>query len=179
MGIPGSNAMAILLGAFVLHGITPGPQIVKMRPDLVYLIVYVLFIAHVISVIMAVGFSNLLERLTKTRAEIISPIIIVFCLLGSYIMREYWQDMMVTTVFGILGYYMRKHGYHPIPLILGIILGPIAEFGLFTALSISDNGLLIFITRIPSLIILICILLVVFWPYVAKFYERTKMKRTA
>jgi putative tricarboxylic transport membrane protein len=176
MGIPGSNAMAILLGAFVLHGITPGPQIVKMRPDLVYLIVYVLFIAHVISVFMAVGFSNFMEKLTKTRAEIISPIIIVFCLLGSYIMREYWQDMMVTTVFGVLGYYMRKHGYHPIPLVLGIILGPIAEFGLFEALSISDNGLLIFITRIPSLIILLCILLVLFWPYVEKFYVRTKMK---
>ncbi len=176
MGIPGSNAMAILLGAFVLHGITPGPQIVKLRSDLIYLIVYVLFIAHVASVFMAVGFSNLLEKLTKTRAEIISPIIIVFCLMGSYIMREYWQDMLVTTVFGIVGYYMRKHGYHPIPLVLGIILGPIAEFGLFEALSISDNGPLIFITRIPSLIILICILLVVFWPYVEKIYLRTKTK---
>jgi putative tricarboxylic transport membrane protein len=83
---------------------------------------------------------------------------------------------MVTTVFGILGYYMRKHGYHPIPLILGIILGPIAEFGLFEALSISDNGLLIFVTRIPSLIIFLCILLVVFWPYFEKLYKRTKMK---
>jgi putative tricarboxylic transport membrane protein len=179
MGIPGSNAMAILLGAFVLHGITPGPQIVKLRSDLIYLIVYVLFIAHVCSVFMAVGFSNLLEKLTRTRAEIISPIIIVFCLIGSYIMREYWQDMLVTTIFGVLGYYMRKHGYHPIPLVLGIILGPIAEFGLFEALSISDNGLLIFITRIPSLIILICILVVVFWPYVERIYMRTKTKLAA
>jgi putative tricarboxylic transport membrane protein len=176
MGIPGSNAMAILLGAFVLHGITPGPQIVKLRPDLIYLIVYVLFTAHVISVFMATGFSSFLEKLTKARAEIISPIIIVFCLLGSFIMREYWQDMLVTTVFGILGYYMRKHGYHPIPLVLGIILGPIAEFGFFEALSVSDNGPLIFITRIPSLLILICILVVVFWPVVEKLYLRAKMK---
>jgi putative tricarboxylic transport membrane protein len=176
MGIPGSNAMAILMGAFVLHGVTPGPQIVKLRPDLVYTIVYVLFIAHVISVFMAVSFSNVLEKLTRTRAEVIAPIIIVFCLVGSYIMREYWQDMLVTTVFGILGYYMKKHGYHPIPLVLGIILGPIAEFGLFTALSISDNGFLIFITRIPSLIILLCIVAVLFWPYFERLYVRTKMK---
>jgi len=176
MGIPGSNAMAILLGAFVLHGITPGPQIVKLRPDLIYLIVYVLFIAHVISVLMATTFSNLMEKLTRTRAELISPIIIVFCLIGSYIMREYWQDMLVTTLFGIIGYYMRRHGFHPIPLVLGIILGPIAEFGLFEALSISDNGPLIFITRIPSLIILLCILTVIFWPYVAKIFVRTKTK---
>jgi len=125
---------------------------------------------------MATTFSNLMEKLTRTRAELISPIIIVFCLIGSYIMREYWQDMLVTTLFGIIGYYMRRHGFHPIPLVLGIILGPIAEFGLFEALSISDNGPLIFITRIPSLIILLCILTVIFWPYVAKIFVRTKTK---
>ncbi len=179
MGIPGSNAMAILLGAFLLHGITPGPQIVKMHIDLVYIIIYVLFVAHVLSVFMAMGFSNFMERLTRTRAEIISPIIIVFCLLGSYIMRQYWQDMVVTTLFSILGYYMRKHGYHPIPLLLGIILGPIAEFGFYEALSISENGLLIFVTRIPSLIILLCILLVVFWSYVEKMYRRIGPSRGA
>jgi len=174
MGIPGSNAMAILLGAFLLHGITPGPQIVKLHLDLVYIIVYVLFIAHVIGVFVAMGLSNFMEKLTRTRAEIISPIIIAFCLLGSYIMREYWQDMMVTTLFSIIGYYMRKHGYHPVPLLLGIILGPIAEFGYYQALSISLNGPLIFITRIPSLIILLCTLLVVFWPYVEKLYVRMR-----
>jgi putative tricarboxylic transport membrane protein len=69
---------------------------------------------------------------------------------------------------------MRKHGYHPIPLVLGIILGPVAEFGLFEALSISDNGALIFITRIPSLIILLCILTVIFWPYLERLYLRSK-----
>jgi TctA family transporter len=174
LGIPGSNAMAILLGAFVLHGITPGPQIVKMRPDLIYTIVFVLFIAHVISVFMAVGFSSGLEKLTKTRSEIISPVIIVFCLIGSYIMREYWQDMLVTTLFGILGYYMRKHGYHPVPMVLGIILGPIAEFGLFEALSISDHGAWIFFMRIPSLIIFLCIITVIFWPFIERLYKKPK-----
>jgi putative tricarboxylic transport membrane protein len=174
LGIPGSNAMAILLGAFILHGITPGPQIVRLRPDLIYTIAYVLFIAHVISVLMAVFFSNAMVKLTKTRAEIISPIIVVLCFIGSYIMREYWQDMLVTTIFGILGYYMKKSGFHPVPLVLGIILGPIAEFGLFEALSISDNGILIFFTRIPSLIIFLCIVAVVFWPYIERIYKRPK-----
>ncbi len=178
MGIPGSGAMAILLGAFVLHGVTPGPQIVKLRPDLIYLIVYVLVTAHVISVIMATGFSRLMEKLTRARAEIISPIIIGLCFIGSYVMREYWQDMLVTTVCGIIGYYMRKHGYHPIPLILGIILGPIAELGFFEALSVSHNGALIFITRIPSLIILLCILLVLFWPLVEKVYAKREENPT-
>lgn len=174
LGIPGSNAMAILLGAFVLHGITPGPQIVKLHADLIYLIVFTLFIAHVLSVFMAVGFSNVLEKLTKTPGEIIAPIIIALCLTGSYVMREYWQDMVLTSFFGVLGYYMKKHGYHPIPLVLGLILGPIAEFGFFEALSISDNGLLIFVTRIPSLIIFLCILTVLFWPYVQRSYKRLR-----
>ena len=174
LGIPGSNAMAILLGAFVLHGITPGPQIVKLRADLIYLIIYTIFIAHVLSVFMAVGFSSGMEKLTKTRSEIIAPIIVVLCLIGSYVIREYWQDMMLTTIFGIIGYYMKKQGYHPVPLVLGLILGPIAEFGLFEALSISDNGILIFFTRIPSLIILLCILAVVFWPYIERLYKKPR-----
>jgi putative tricarboxylic transport membrane protein len=99
LGIPGSNAMAILMGALLLHGITPGPQIVTLRIDLIYLIIFTIFISHVISVFMAVGFSRALEKLTKTRAEIIAPIIIVFCLVGSYMIKETWEDMMVTTVF--------------------------------------------------------------------------------
>ena len=172
LGIPGSNAMAILLGAFVLHGITPGPQVVKMKTDLVYLIIFTVFIAHCISVFMAVSMSSMLEKLTKARAEIIAPVIIILCLIGSYVVREYWQDMMITVLFGIMSYYMKKHGYHPIPLVLGIVLGPIAEFGFFTALSLSDNGLWIFVTRIPSLVIFLCTLAVIFWPLIERMYKR-------
>jgi len=174
MGIPGSSAMAVLLTAFALHGISPGPQIIKLRIDLVYLIISVLFIAHVISVGMAVGFSHFMEKLTKLEAEIISPVIILLCLIGSYVTREYWQDMLVATVFGILGYYMKKHGYHPIPLVLGIILGPIAEKALFQTLSHSKNGIFVFFTRIPSLIIFLCIVAVVCWPYIEKLYKKPK-----
>jgi putative tricarboxylic transport membrane protein len=176
MGIPGSGAMAILLGAFVLHGISPGPQVVKFHRDLVYVIIFTIFIAHVVSVFLAVSLSSFLEKLTTTRAELISPIIIILCLVGSYIMREYWQDMVITTFFGIFGYYMRKYGYHPIPLALGLILGPIAEAGFFQAVSSSRNGALIFITRIPSLIIFLCTLTVIFWPLVEKLYKKKKWR---
>jgi putative tricarboxylic transport membrane protein len=135
---------------------------------------FTLFVAHCLSVVMAVGFSRGMEKLTKVQAEIISPLIIVLCLIGSYIGREYWQDMMVATIFGIFGYYLKKHGYHPIPLVLGIVLGPIAENGFFQALSFSRNGLLVFITRIPSLIIFLCVLAVIFWPYIEKLYKKPK-----
>ena len=174
MGIPGSGAMAILLGAFALHGITPGPQIIKFRVDLIYIIIYTLFISHCMSVAMAVSFFPIMEKLTKLRAELISPVIIVFCLIGSYMTREYLQDMFVTTLFGILGYYMRKHGYHPIPLTLGLILGPIAEIGLFEALAFSRNGIFIFFTRIPSLILFLCIMAVIFWPYIERLYKKSR-----
>jgi putative tricarboxylic transport membrane protein len=174
LGIPGSTSMAILLGAFMLHGVFPGPQIVKLHPQLIYVIICTLFIAHCLGVGVAVAFSGGMEKLTKASAQIISPILIILCLLGSYIVREYWQDMMVTTFFGILGYYMKKRGYHPIPLVLGVILGPIAELGLFEALSISDNGILIFFTSTPSLIILLCILAVIFWPLIERLYKWPK-----
>ncbi len=87
---------------------------------------------------------------------------------GHFFMR------LAVGIFGILGYYMKKSGFHPVPLVLGIILGPIAEFGLFEALSISDNGILIFVTRIPSLIIFLCIIAVIFWPYIERIYKKPK-----
>ena len=136
---------------------------------------FTLFVAHCISVLLAVGFSRGMEKLTQLQAEIISPIVIVLCLLGSYISREYWQDMMVATIFGIFGYYLKKHGYHPIPLVLGIVLGPIAENGFFQTLSFSRNGLLVFITRIPSLIIFLCVLAVFFWTYIERLYKKPKI----
>ncbi len=174
MGIPGSSAMAILLAAFALHGVSPGPQVIKFRLDLIYLIIFVLFIAHCISVFMAVGFSHFLEKLTKLEAEIISPVIILLCLIGSYVTREDWQDMLIATVFGILGYYMKKYGYHPIPLVLGLILGPIAEKAFFQTITHSKNGIFIFFTRIPSLIIFLCIMAVIFWPFIEKLYKKPK-----
>jgi len=172
MGIPGSAAMAVLMGAFLLHGIPPGPQIVKQRPDLIYLIIYTLFIAHCIGVAMALFVSRWMEKMTRLRSEIIAPLIIILCLIGSFIIRESWQDMLATTMFGILGYYMKKHGYSPIPMVLGIILGPVAEVSFFQALSSSDNGLWVFLTRIPSLIILLCVLTVIFWPLIERLYKR-------
>ncbi len=174
MGIPGSSAMAILLAAFALHGVSPGPQVIKFRLDLIYLIIFVLFIAHCISVLMAVGFSHFLEKLTKLEAEIISPVIILLCLIGSYVTREDWQDMLIATVFGILGYYMKKYGYHPIPLVLGLILGPIAEKAFFQTITHSKNGIFVFFTRIPSLIIFLCIMAVIFWPFIERLYKKPK-----
>jgi putative tricarboxylic transport membrane protein len=172
MGIPGSGAMAVLLGAFVLHGITPGPQIIKFRVDIVYTIVYTIFVAHCISVAMALSLTGAMEKLTKMRAELISPIIVILCLLGSYMVRQYWQDMFVTTLCSIVGYVMVKNGYHPIPLLLGLILGPIAEIGFFEALALSRNGIFIFFTRIPSLILFLCIIAVIFWPYIERLYKK-------
>ncbi len=174
IGIPGSTAMAILLVALALHGISPGPQLVKLRLDLVYFIVFIFFIAHIFGALSVVGFSPLVEKLTKLRAEMISPIVIILCFVASYNAREYWQDMLVTTVFGILGYYMRKYGYHPVPLVLGLILGPIAEISFFQALAFSKNGIWVFFTRIPSLIIFLCILAVILWPYIEKLYKKPK-----
>lgn len=171
--------MVILLAAFALHGISPEPQIVKIRIDLVYLIIFTLFMAHCISVVMAVGISRFMEKLTKLQAEIISPTIIVLCFIGSYMAREWWQDILVASIFGILGYFMKKHGYHPIPLVLGIILGPIAENGFFQALSFSEIGILIFFVRIPSLIIFLCVLAVIFWPFIERLYKKPKKKLDA
>jgi len=176
LGIPGSKACAILLGAFIIHGISPGPQLVKTRPDIIYLIIAGLVLAHFICVGISIFFVGAMEKLTTTRAEILSPIIIVFCLIGSYVIREYPQDMLITVIFGIVGYLMQKYGYHPIPMVLGLILGPIAEFGFFQALRYSDNGFWVFFTRPQSVVLIILTLIPVLWPIVKSQKARMKKK---
>jgi putative tricarboxylic transport membrane protein len=174
IGIPGSTAMAVMLGALALHGISPGPQLMTQRIDLVYFIIWVFLIAHIVGVISAVGFVPLVEKLTKLRAELISPIILVLCFVAAYNSRMFYQDLLLVALFGILGYYMKKLGYHPIPLVLGIILGPIAETSFFEAVSLSKVGIWTFFVRIPSLVLFVCILIILFWPYIERVYKRTK-----
>ena len=150
----------------------------KSHLDLVYVIVFVCVIAHIVAFILALFSSGALEKLTKIRAEIISPVIVVFCLFGAFVARGYWQDMLVTTLFGVLGYYMKKYDYNPTPLVLGCVLGPVAELSFFEALGFSDNGVLTFFTRLPSLIIFLCILTVIFWPYLQKLFKKPKRVAT-
>ena len=134
-GIPGSSGMAILLGAFLILGIVPGPQMITERLDLVWGLVWVMILANILGAAILYPISGYMGRLAFLRGSLLIPPILVLAAVGAYLIRGLWQDVIVVVVFGFVGYAMKRWDYPRAPLILSFILGPLAETYLHKSLS--------------------------------------------
>src|SRR5579884_1375927 len=135
-GVPGSSGMAILLGAFVILGLTPGPMMLVKHLDVVWSMVWVLGLANVVAVIVFLAASGFVARLSFVRVGLIVPFVLVFIGLGSFLSQSAWQNMLVSLGAGALGYAMKRLDYPRAPLIIGLVLGRLAEVNLSLALQL-------------------------------------------
>ena len=153
-GIPGSADWAIILGAMVIHGITPGPNLMRDHPDVVWVAILVIvgaaFVASAIGVIAAPK----LIQVTRLRSSVLAPIVVVLAVTGAFGINLRVVDVLIAVGFGLLGYAMKSIGMPVIPLILGLILGPIVERSYLQTVSIA-GGLSGFVTRPISLVLLL------------------------
>ena len=135
-GIPGSSGMAILLGAFLVLGLTPGPALLKDHLDVVWAMVWILIIANIIGALGFLIMTPYFSLLTVLRSSIMAPIILSFVFLGSYLTRGHFSDLVITVVMTLVGYLLKKNDYPLAPLILGLVLGEIVEINLNISLQI-------------------------------------------
>jgi hypothetical protein len=139
-GVPASVVMAILLGAFIIQGIVPGPDMLLPPPkgklDLTFSFVWVIIISNIITVAICFLFLKQLARVTQVRGGIIIPIILVLIYLGAFAEKNAFEDMLVVLFFGGLGWVMEKLEWPRPPVLLGLVLGPLAENRLFLS---TDN----------------------------------------
>ena len=135
-GVPGGSGMAILLGAFVILGLQPGPLMLVRHLDVVWAMVWILAIANVLAVLVFLSASGLIARVSFLRVNLIVPFVLVFIVLGSYLSESVWQNMLVTLGAGTLGYAMKRWGYPRAPLVIGFVLGRLAETNLALALQL-------------------------------------------
>ncbi|HRP97838.1 MAG TPA: tripartite tricarboxylate transporter permease [Rhodocyclaceae bacterium] len=177
LGIPGSAATAIMLAALVLHGVNPGPLLFATQTNMVYAIFASLLLANlfmiVAGVLVARGFSSIL-RIPPT---ILGGFIIVMSVVGAYGVRNNIFDVYVCLFFGVVGYIMKRANFPSAPLVLGVILGPLAERYFMTSLANYDNDPTIFFTRPISATILTFSVAFVAWaliPEVLKKLRRLK-----
>ncbi|MGQ9694962.1 MAG: tripartite tricarboxylate transporter permease [Thermodesulfobacteriota bacterium] len=173
LGVPGDAVTAIMLGALILHGIQPGPLLIVEFPGLVYGVIVAFFLAHFFMVGIQLYGIKLFVRLTRLPLYILVPVIVVFCAVGSFAIHNRFFDIWVLFLFGVLGYLMKKFKFPLTPLILGIILGPLAETNLRRALQTSSD-ISLFFTRPISLLFLILAFISVLYP----FYQRYKKRRS-
>jgi putative tricarboxylic transport membrane protein len=166
LGIPGSAATAIMLAALVLHGITPGPLLFTTQTDLVYTVFASLILANVFMVgagmLVARGFATLM----KVPPTVLGAFIVVLSVVGAYGVRNNIVDVYICLGFGVLGYVMKHFSFPSAPLVLGVILGPLAERYFMTSLANYDNDLTIFLTRPISGSIMAFSLVFVIWALV-------------
>jgi len=130
-GVPGSPSMALLLGAFLSHGIAPGPKLLDAQLDITYTLIWSLALANVVGAGICFLSANPLARIATLRAGILVPTVFAVCFVGAYQGSLSFGDLVVLVVFGLLGWIMKQYGWARAPLILGFILGKLIEKYLF------------------------------------------------
>jgi putative tricarboxylic transport membrane protein len=158
LGIPPNVVMALLLGAFIMHGLQPGPLLMIQRPDVFWGIVASMYIGNAMLLVLNMPLIGMWVQVLKLPYRILFPLILMFCIVGVFASGNASFDVLLMVIFGVLGYLMRKFGYEPAPLVLAFVLGPMLENNLRKSLILSHGDFQIFIARPISAV---CLLLAV------------------
>ena len=127
LGIPANATMAIIFGALLIQGVTPGPQLVQDNPELFWGVVNSMYIGNILLLIMSIPLVGIFVKILRVRAAILAPITVLITLIGVYTINNSIFDIWLVIVFGILGYLMKKFGFEPGPLVLAFVLGSLLE----------------------------------------------------
>jgi putative tricarboxylic transport membrane protein len=172
LGIPSNVVMAMLLGALIIHGVTPGPLLLTNHPEIFWGVVGSMYIGNVMLLILNLPLIGLWVQLLKVPYAILMPLIIVFCIIGSYTIANSIMDVFFMLIFGVVGYLMKKLRYEAPPLILAYVLGPMLEYSLKQSLMISKGSFKIFFSRPISGTCLVIALILVVLPIIPRLRKK-------
>ena len=174
LGIPSNPVMALMIGALIIQGITPGPNVVTEKPDLFWGVITSMWIGNLMLVLLNLPLIGLWVRLLTVPYHVMFPAIIAFCCIGVYSVNNNVFDVYTMALFGLLGYVLVKLDCEPAPLLLGFVIGPMLEEYLRRAMLISRGDPMVFVTRPISALLLAlaaAALVVVLLPSVQKSRE--------
>ncbi|QSI30656.1 tripartite tricarboxylate transporter permease [Variovorax sp. RKNM96] len=179
LGIPTSNTTAILLGAFQNYGIQPGPQLFTTSAALVWALIASLYIGNVMLLVLNLPMVGLWVKLLKIPKPQLYAGILIFATVGAYGMRQSAFDLFLLYGIGLLGVVMRRFDFPTAPVVVGMILGPLAEAQLRNAMSIGEGSAVVFFQRPMSIALVIIVVAVLVLPRLAKRMSERKLKRLA
>jgi len=174
LGIPANVVMAILLGALMIHGIKPGPLLMKHHPNLFWGVLGSMYVGNVMLLILNLPLIGIWVKILKIPYPILFPLILLFCLIGSYSLNNNVMEILIMILFGIVGYLMKKFEYEGAPLILAFVLSPLLENALRQSLIMSHGSFAIFLTRPISLVFFIVSILLLVSPLIPGLKKRPK-----
>jgi putative tricarboxylic transport membrane protein len=169
LGIPSNVVTALMLGALMLHGITPGPTLLAQRPEMFWGIVTSMYVGNIMLLILNLPLIGLFVKITMLPKSILGPLVVLVCLVGAYGVNNNPTDILVMVIFGVLGYLMGKFGYEPAPLVLAFVLGPMIEISLRQSLILSEGSFLIFFLRPIAGVLLGAAILMLLAPLIRRY----------
>jgi putative tricarboxylic transport membrane protein len=174
LGIPSNPVMALMIGAMIIHGIQPGPQIITAKPDLFWGMIASMWVGNFLLVVLNLPMIGVWVKLLTVPYRLLYPAILIFCCIGVYSISNAWMDVLLAAIFGFVGYLFGKLDCEAAPLLLGFVLGPMMEENLRRALLLSRGDAAVFVTRPISatlLVLAVFLLLLVLAPAVRKKRE--------
>ncbi|MGM8365220.1 tripartite tricarboxylate transporter permease [Virgibacillus sp. W0181] len=160
LGIPGDAVTAVIIGGLLLHGLQPGPLLMTSEPKIIYHFFFILIIAALFMVVFGLVFSSVFQKILLFPKSVVLSVVTVFSVIGTFAVNNRPFDIAVMFIFGVLGYLMRRVGLSAPPLVLGLILGLMAETNFRRAMVSADFSFLPFVTRPISLVLLLLIIFV-------------------
>ncbi|MEN9314542.1 MAG: hypothetical protein RIS35_935 [Pseudomonadota bacterium] len=154
LGIPSNAVMALMVGAMIIQGIEPGPEVMTKRPDLFWGMVASMWVGNLMLVIINLPMIGMWVSLLKVPYRLMYPAILLFCCIGVYTLNNSAFEVMLAALFGLIGYGMLKLGFEPTPLLLGFVLGPLMEENLRRAMRYAQGDPMVFLERPLSAVLL-------------------------
>jgi putative tricarboxylic transport membrane protein len=172
LGIPGSGATAVILGAFMLHGIQPGPQVLVTSAAMVYTVFASLFLGLALMCLIGYFAIRMLARILDFPEAIVSAYVLILCFIGALAIRNSITDLWLMIGFGILGYLFERWTFPVAPLVLGVILGPLAEESFMNSMISFSNDWTVYFTRPIAGTMMVLTIVVLALPFAQKWREK-------
>lgn len=174
LGIPGSATTAVLIGALMIHDLNPGPLLFKTNPDIVYSLFASLLVANFVMLVLGLWGSKLWIKVSVIPKRVLFPMILTISIIGSFAVSYSFFDVATCVGFGLIGWILKKYGFPPAPIVLGIVLGKLAEENFRRAVIM--GGYSVFFTRPASLIMLLIAVLSFSYPLIQTYRQSKRNK---
>ncbi len=172
LGIPGSATTAVLIGALMIHDLNPGPLLFKTNPEVVYSLFASLLVANLVMLVLGMWGSKLWIKVTSIPKNVLYPMIIAISIIGSFAVNYSFFDVASCIGFGIIGWLLKRYGFPVAPIVLGIVLGKLAEENFRRAVIM--GGYSVFFTRPASVVMLLLAVLSFSYPLIKTYRERKR-----
>lgn len=176
LGIPANATMALMFGALLIQGITPGPLLVSDEPELFWGVVNSMYIGNILLLIMAIPLIGVFVKILSVRPAILAPITVLITLIGAYTIKNSVFDVGLVVLFGIIGYLMKKAGFEPGPLVLAFVLAELLESSVRRSLILFEGDLGGVFSRPITVTLLFVFLVVILLPIIQKMLGNAKAK---